>query len=104
MRLVAAAGHDLRTPLARVTLAVGHGEVILTIIDKGPGIPAELLEHVFEPARWWRVLAVLVFTYLSFDAAEWGLQIASWQEHKLRRFGMDSVPLPLAGLDSLTSR
>ena len=35
--------------LARARRAVRRGEVRLTVADTGGGIPAELIEHVFEP-------------------------------------------------------
>jgi PAS domain S-box-containing protein len=35
--------------MARVELAVNAGRVIVAVVDTGPGVPAELLERVFDP-------------------------------------------------------
>jgi signal transduction histidine kinase len=35
--------------MARIELAVTSGRVIVAVVDTGPGVPAELLERVFDP-------------------------------------------------------
>ena len=40
---------DVASPQLTVTLAVDEAQVILTVADNGPGIEAEVLEHLFDP-------------------------------------------------------
>src|SRR3989454_11358429 len=43
--------HEATPPrgMLRVELAVTETHAIVTVLDTGPGVPAELLDHVFEP-------------------------------------------------------